>query len=842
MMNHLSIPQYLLESSFCLIIFYAFFHLILKKETHFQFNRIYLITSALFSLFIPIIHIDFSKASHITGADQVFPILSTVDAFQLGINQTITQQNNVLQISVADAVTWIYIAGFFIMALKLASGLFKLFGIINRSPKMKDIDHTLLISNDVPASSFFSYIFWQDKHDKNDKVQKTIMDHEMVHVRQWHSLDVIMMEIMVIVKWFNPLIYLFRNSLKRNHEFIADKYVSEKMMDKVTYANILLTNKATTNLPPATNHFYGHIKERIKMLSAKKSTAYSQLKYMAAIPLAMVLFSFFSFDLSDRLPENVKSPFQKIENTMLATADQNVISLNMDEEVEKENFYLTWGEFMKVVLTQKYTTQDLIFQYTRSDLNNLLSLTPSIVQNGKSLNVEIDTLEVLKNNKKMAIALEDLNTDALRKKFIDSLGINDQIMISLKSYSDTDSLRINLHLSLDKASGNQWAYQQKQLLPTEIIKWGNLKISFDEWYSGSGTRLNLDNVVTMHQIKNILNEKIELSSNDGPFQQIDPSLQISFEYKRANNLNLASVDAEAITNIRHSNNPENDVVYFTTHYNGEDYQIHENTWSFPISEFHNRKEEFATWLSNAKNGDNISVSISKPSEKQSSYRFNLRFSDDDEAISAPFPIELPHTSNFYNEYQIVMNEEGKSLVRLDLNNPNSRRIAETYKGSQSYEIVHIDGFKTKSHVYETNLPQGKLEIAEILDPELRDLDKFRINEYYSATDQLIRMDWGKMVSMPNIGNYSMKEFKRSSKGSLALFTGTENLMMDRYDLLIIPENGKIKRIRTDKVNTLAIRKILGEVESNTSIYIDNIIVNLDGERRYYPYNFVFTVE
>ena len=778
-MNHLSIPQYLLESSFCLIIFYIFFNWFLKKETHFQINRTYLISSALFSLIIPIINIDFSKASHITGADQMFPLLSTVDAFQLSINQTITQQNNVLQISVADVITWIYMAGFFIMALKLASGLFKLFGIINRSPKMKDIDHTLLISNDVPASSFFSYIFWQDKHDKNDEVQKTIMDHEMVHVRQWHSLDVIIMELMVIIKWFNPLIYLFRNSLKQTHEFIADKYVTEKMVDKVTYANILLTNKASTNLPPATNHFYGHIRERVKMLSAKKSNTYSQLKYLAAIPLTMVLFSFFAFDLSDRLPEKIKSPFQKIENTMLATADQNVISLNMDEDAEKEKFFLTWGDVMKVVLTQKYKTQDLIFKYKRSDLNKLLSLSPSIVQNGKSLNVEIDTLEVLKNNKKMAIDLKDLNTDALRKKFIDSLGLNDQIMVSLKSYSDTDSLRINLHLSLEGGTNNMWSYESTNLMPTEVIKWGELKITFDDIYYDDLTRLNLDNVVTNELINSILNEKIEISKNDSPFQEIDPSLQISFEYKRANNLNLASVNAKAISNHKTENNIDNDVVFLTTHYHGKNYQIHENTWSFPITEFYNKKEEFKSWLSNAENGDNISVLINHPSKKHSSFRFNLRFRDYDEAISAPFPIDPPHTGNIFNEYQIVVNEEGKSLVRLDLNNSNSRRIADTYKESESYEIVHIDGFKSKNHVYKTNLPQGKLEMAEILDPELRDLDKFHINEYYSDSDQLVRMDWGRMVSMPNIGNYSMKEFKRSSKGDLALFTGTKNLKMDR---------------------------------------------------------------
>jgi len=143
----------------------------------------------------------------------------------------------------------------------------------------------------VPAASFFSYIFWKDAHDKSDPIQKTIMDHEMVHVRQWHSLDVIVMEIMVIVKWFNPLIYLFRNSLKTTHEFIADEYVTEQNGDKLEYANILINNSASTRIPPVSNHFYGNIQERIKMLSTKKSARLQQFKYFAIIPLTIILFS-----------------------------------------------------------------------------------------------------------------------------------------------------------------------------------------------------------------------------------------------------------------------------------------------------------------------------------------------------------------------------------------------------------------------------------------------------------------------------------------------------------------------------------------------------------------------
>jgi hypothetical protein len=247
-------------------------------------------------------------------------------------------------------------------------------------------------------------------------------------------------------------------------------------------------------------------------------------------------------------------------------------------------------------------------------------------------------------------------------------------------------------------------------------------------------------------------------------------------------------------------------------------------------------------MASCENGDYIRVKIDGQGEAIENYEFNLRYRDEKEAISAPFPIELPHTTDAYSNFQIIMNEEGKSYVRIDTKDLNNKSIVDAYKGSESYEIIHIDGFKTKNRVNETNLPKGNLKIETVNNDYIAHLNLLSLNDYYSDNDKLVRMDWGKMISMPNIGNYSIKEFKRSSKQRLALFTGTQEVKMARFDILIIPENGKIDRLRTDNINTQSIREKLSKVYVNTSIYIDNIMVNIEGELKYYPYNFVFTVE
>jgi len=104
-----------------------------------------------------------------------------------------------------------------------------------------------------PAASFFGYIFWNQQITDE---QQLILEHEKVHIRQWHSLDVLLMEICVIIKWFNPLIYWFRNALKATHEFIADQYVIQQKSNVGEYATLLVNQHKQQVTTPLTNTFY----------------------------------------------------------------------------------------------------------------------------------------------------------------------------------------------------------------------------------------------------------------------------------------------------------------------------------------------------------------------------------------------------------------------------------------------------------------------------------------------------------------------------------------------------------------------------------------------------------
>jgi len=846
MINHLSIPQYLLESSFCLAIFYLFYHLLLKKETHFQFNRAYLINTALFSLAIPIINIDFNKASHISGAEQIFPVLNRLDEIQVGFQRTITSEANAFHLSVADVVTYLYMIGLFVMSLKLLHGLFRLFAIIRRSPKLKDKDHTLLISTDVPAASFFSYIFWKDKADKSDPVQKTILDHEMVHVRQWHSLDVIAMELMVIIKWFNPLIYLFRHSLKQTHEFIADKYVSEQMMDKVSYAKILLSNKNSEPLPVATNHFYGDIKERIKMLSSKPSSGYSSLKYLLALPIALVLFSLFSFDLTDRLPAQLKAPFQEIEQSMIATAEHNVISLNVEQEQQSEKIHLNWNDILKASLTQTGETHELIFNYSKRNLTKLLDGKPLATQNGQELILNIEKLAVLKSNQKLLIDLDTLATEESRQMFVDSLSHGDQITVSIQAYSQTDSLQINLYLGLDGTSQNSmWMWDSNKT--KSQLMWGSKRFDFHHRVVESRiNRVSYEHTVTADELGDMLSGKISQIMSEGSLPRLPESLEIRMTLTQTEQSRLASIDFDELSKPLSEAQQELGMMLRSEMINGSQFSILQQTSFMPIEEFYSKAEHVSRWLSNCQDSDKIEVDLYDPASNEIPFTIMMQFRDELAAATAPFPIAKPISHLVEGKdlwkYQIVMNADGKSFVRVDADDPQNKSIVAAYTNSATYEILNIDGYQSGRRIYETNLPAGILTVMDIEDPELANRNQFALNDHFFDEDDLIIMKWGKMISIPEIGNFSLNEFQRSSKRPLWFQVNKEDYPMSRFDLVIIPKNGKIKRLRTDRVDTQAIRKELSTVTAGTSVYIDNIIIDVNGKSKFYPYNFVFTVD
>lgn len=271
--------HYLLLVNFYLVLFFGFYVLLLRRETFFQLNRIYLVASAMLSFFIPLIQLEWVKNLFITR--QVQATIYSSPVMDSPIMVYFTPANS---ITVGDVLNCIYIGVTLFLLLRLIWQLVVLKkAIAQPSPSA--------------AYSFFKKISLGHKLENAE----VIAAHEEVHAGQWHSVDVLIIEAVMIINWFNPVVYLYRFAIKYIHEFIADKEVIQAGTDKADYALLLLSQTFDVPTHKLVNHFYNHtlLKQRIKMLQKNRSQRIALAKYGLSAPLFVLMMVFSSATINN---------------------------------------------------------------------------------------------------------------------------------------------------------------------------------------------------------------------------------------------------------------------------------------------------------------------------------------------------------------------------------------------------------------------------------------------------------------------------------------------------------------------------------------------------------------
>ncbi|WP_345954456.1 TonB family protein [Mucilaginibacter sp. PAMB04168] len=270
--------HYLLLSNLYLIMFYGFYALLLRRETFFQLNRIYLIGSAVMSFLIPIIQLDVVKQWFITQKVQQ-TIYSAGPAVIFRIKAVQPDP-----VTLGEVIGGVYIAGIVVLSLKLVWQLMLLSRIMRNGQV-------------AAAWSFFKKI----KVDEQLHNHRVILAHEEVHARQWHSADVLLIELIMILNWFNPVAYLYRSSIKHIHEFIADRDALKAGASRAEYAMLLLSQTFNAPVHHLLNPFFNNsvLKQRILMLQKNKSHYSALLKYGFSAPLFALMLALSSATLNN---------------------------------------------------------------------------------------------------------------------------------------------------------------------------------------------------------------------------------------------------------------------------------------------------------------------------------------------------------------------------------------------------------------------------------------------------------------------------------------------------------------------------------------------------------------
>ena len=289
--------RYILEVIVFQALFLAVYQLWFRKETFFNINRIYLISTALLAFVLPFMQFELFQ-NQIPLRENMFFLPEVVIT---------TEASEVAAAPIPQETDWsiyllLYAAGVF-----FSTGmLFRKYQEIQRYFRFKRKNDTtpkmITIPNSDAAFTFMGTIFIGE--NINAEAKAHIMAHEEVHLKHWHGLDLMLFELMRVVFWFNPLVYIYQNKLAEIHEFIADAQAMRKTEMKAYYNQLLNTAFGTQHIS-FINTFFNHslIKKRIVMLQ-KQSKQRAGLKYLVLIPVIAGILTYVGCTDDNGLAEN----------------------------------------------------------------------------------------------------------------------------------------------------------------------------------------------------------------------------------------------------------------------------------------------------------------------------------------------------------------------------------------------------------------------------------------------------------------------------------------------------------------------------------------------------------
>lgn len=344
-----TLAEYLLKANLCLAGFYAFYYGLLRRHTFFGLNRAYLLTALVVSFVLPLISLP-------------EPVIQTVALpviIDLPVTVVTTQPTGP---TLEDALLMIYGAGALLFLSLLAFSLWRLMQLIRRGEATRQTDHTLVLLADerVAPFSFFRYLVL----NRADFAQHAdpIVGHELAHIRQWHSVDVLLAELVKIISWPNPVAWLYKRSLQQVHEYLADQQAA----DKAQYARFLFDYAFQAEPNPVANSFFtpAMLTQRIRMLYQSRNTGRVLWKYVLVLPLMAVLIGLTA----------AREPI-----TRLIQTEQQLSDTGLDGFVSGPNRKPLAGAHVIILNTNRGTETDDRGHFKLTDVPNIATLVISFV-------------------------------------------------------------------------------------------------------------------------------------------------------------------------------------------------------------------------------------------------------------------------------------------------------------------------------------------------------------------------------------------------------------------------------------------------------------------------------
>jgi len=342
-------------------------------------------------------------------------------------------QNRSIKANYLSVLGVFYVTGVLVFLLRLVVGYLQVFKLISASQRQPLFHMILAISaSQVAPFSFFKWLVVGREQAGLADMEK-IIQHELVHFRQKHSLDLLLAELVVVFQWFNPFAWLIRRAIVKNNEFLVDHQLLNNEMDRVSYQYALLNSSLQRSPMTFVNGFNrGLIKKRIEMMNKKETPWFHTIKNVLVLPFATGLVLVFAAFSTQVLDSNPVGDLQKSIEEQPIVQDQDPVKKDTTKykiriykdgkmiSIKEIDGYLDKNGHVKVIklselddLGEDFSKDKLIDKLVDLDMDN--ENTVLMIRKAKSEGEELDVYigAITKNEDDEVIMIGDLDNDVV---------------------------------------------------------------------------------------------------------------------------------------------------------------------------------------------------------------------------------------------------------------------------------------------------------------------------------------------------------------------------------------------------------------------------------------------
>ena len=317
---------FIIKSAITLALLYSCFFVLLSKETFHRFNRIMLIGIMIAAFVVPMLHITTEHPTIINEEVQLMENMTDRGIVFIYEDEATEPQP---QFNWVQVIKWVYLAGVAVMLIITLIQVFNLVRLMRGGIHQKDEQGNtiILINGEIPPFSIFHFIVMSVKDYESGR--QYILTHEQEHIRLGHSYDLLLMQVLKTIQWFNPFVWFISRDLKTIHEYEADQAVINQGIDAKQYQLFLVKKVVGNRLQPFTNNLnHGSIKKRIAMMYQKKSNRWLMLKALFAIPVIALTVGAFATPAAIKPVEELVQTIEEETSPSFVLQDEREILAN----------------------------------------------------------------------------------------------------------------------------------------------------------------------------------------------------------------------------------------------------------------------------------------------------------------------------------------------------------------------------------------------------------------------------------------------------------------------------------------------------------------------------------